>query len=567
MSSTSTSQPSNPLAQAWQNNPQQITTMGLILLLCAALTFFGKGHKNRLATGHFSGGKEKAKAKNLFVKQRKQNRLTHIGLSIREPGEKGFLAVPDIQPGAIIKGIPGIGKTASVINPLLRSAIKQGHRIILFDWKYPAQSSELVPYAASLGYEVTVYAPGFPESAVINPLDLMSGPEDLTTATELAKTIATNLRRESQGKDEFFGTAGEVLLSSVFCVAKSTPYPDLPMAQKILSLPNLVQRLEAARINPLVHNKLGQFFSGRDSEKQTAGIVATALSPLTSFMEGDDLIRSYAGSTSCKLDLGPKQMLVVGMDRRRSQVLSPLLASVLHLVIQRNLVNGSGTPLVLGLDEVSTLYLPLKEWLNQYRSSGLCALLGIQNLSQLENTYGKENARAIFGGCPTKFFFNPGEIESAKMISEWLGDEEISYKTKSRGRSNGKRSINVSPQERTRRLFEASKVLKLPQGKAVCINPAYMDKEDGFIPVKHQFTYTKKDEAMEDQCRQQWEKYTCPALMKRAPKTETFDFSVRRRAIKKVMPDTIQADAKDPKKLAAKVAALEKRLATIERQK
>ncbi|WP_265276874.1 hypothetical protein [Nostoc sp. KVJ3] len=40
--------------------------------------------------------------------------------------------------------------------------------------------------------------------------------------------------------------------------------------------------------------------------------------------------------------------------------------------------------LVLGIDELPTLYLPaLVDWLNQNREDGLVSILGLQNLSML----------------------------------------------------------------------------------------------------------------------------------------------------------------------------------------
>ncbi|MHC5855266.1 hypothetical protein [Nostoc sp.] len=48
------------------------------------------------------------------------------------------------------------------------------------------------------------------------------------------------------------------------------------------------------------------------------------------------------------------------------------------------MANKRTCPLVLGIDELPTLYLPaLVDWLNQNREDGLISLLGLQNLSML----------------------------------------------------------------------------------------------------------------------------------------------------------------------------------------
>jgi type IV secretory pathway TraG/TraD family ATPase VirD4 len=111
----------------------------------------------------------------------------------------------------------------------------------------------------------------------------------------------------------------------------------------------------------------------------------------------------------------------------------PILATVLHMIVVRNVAKKRTDPLAVFLDELPTLALPnLVNWLNESRSAGFCGVLGYQNMTQLEKAYGKENSRAILSGCNTKFIFNPGEYESAKYFSDYLGDEEVVYRQKSR---------------------------------------------------------------------------------------------------------------------------------------
>jgi type IV secretory pathway TraG/TraD family ATPase VirD4 len=104
-------------------------------------------------------------------------------------------------------------------------------------------------------------------------------------------------------------------------------------------------------------------------------------------------------------------------------------------------------------------------------------------MGQLEKIYGKEIARAILGACGTKFVFNPGEEESARVFSGYLGDEEIKEKQKSKSTGSGKTSTSISDQKKTRKLFEPAQFLKLPPGKCIFINPAYGNKNEGSVPL------------------------------------------------------------------------------------
>jgi hypothetical protein len=105
-------------------------------------------------------------------------------------------------------------------------------------------------------------------------------------------------------------------------------------------------------------------------------------------------------------------------------------------------------------------------------------------MTQLEQAYGKETSRAILSGCNTKFIFNPGEYESAKYFSDYLGDEEIRYKQKSRSNSKDGGSNSISEQDKTKKMFSPEEFLKLPAGSCIFINPAYANQTEASIPMK-----------------------------------------------------------------------------------
>jgi type IV secretory pathway TraG/TraD family ATPase VirD4 len=218
------------------------------------------------------------------------------------------------------------------------------------------------------------------------------------------------------------------------------------------------------------------------------------------------LLGSFCGKSTIPLDLEGKQLLVLGLDREKRDVVGPLLATVLHMIVNRNVTKRRKDPLILALDELPTLYLPaLVHWLNENREDGLVCLLGFQNLVQLEKAYGKELARAILGGCATKAIFNPQEYDSARLFSDFLGEHEIHYKQKSRGRSGGKASTNVSEQERTVKLFEPSQFLKLPTGKCILISPGFQSKGESSIPIEQKIKLPPAELEAVEKSKNVWE--------------------------------------------------------------
>ncbi|MBD2505633.1 type IV secretory system conjugative DNA transfer family protein, partial [Anabaena azotica] len=401
----------------------------------------------------------------------------------QEGGGGNTFYIPDVQRGTAVIGAPGSGKTFSAINPMIYSAIEQEYPCIVYDFKYPSQA-KVAAYAKHMGYDVHIFAPGFPESEVCNPLDFLRDSSDAETARQISTVINKNFRLlGNSSSDEFFSQAGDQLTQAILMLAKEFgQQADVMTCAAILSSVQMVKRLMAASLKPWVKIAFGQVFSSADSEKTVAGIVSTASIMFTRFMAKNTL-GCFIGKTTLPLEIKGKQMIIFGLDRERRDAVGPLMTSILHMTIARNIAKKRSDPLIVALDELPSIYLPdLYRWLNESRSEGFCGIIGFQNMGQLEKNYGREISKAILGACSTKFIFNPGENESAQLFSSFLGDEEIKYKQKSR--STGKSSsTSISEQEKSRKLFESAQFLKLIAGKCVFINPAYGNKNEGSVPL------------------------------------------------------------------------------------
>ncbi len=531
-----------PLPPALENLKKQIMSpMGLfigagVLGLLYVSREDDAASKGKLASGRWAGAAEKTAARKTAFKQiqeRKKNALTYwinapTITTLKKPQDtegkpiKRFkiipsvktIFIPDGQRGTSVCGAPGSGKTFSAIDPMIRSVMEQGFPIILYDFKYPTQTECHAALAKELGYEVKVFAPGRPESEICNMLEFLDGPNDVDMAAQIAKTLNRNfsLNGGKGGDDPFFQMSGDQLIKAVLQLAKSTAYPDFLMCQKILSLnpTDLIERLETApNISPWVKVSFEQFMSMKQSEKTSSSVMATASLMFTNFVS-PDILPCLCGTSTIPLDLQGKQMLVFGMDRNRRDIIGPILATVLHMVVTRNVAQKRKDPLAVFLDEVPTIALPtLVNWLNESRSDGFCGVLGYQNLTQLEKAYTRETARAILSGCNTKFIFNPGEKESADYFAGYLGEMEIQYKQKSKSSSSGKggASRSVSDQERTRKLLSTEEFLKLPPGNCVFINPAYTSKSEASIPIKMDVKIHPSEIAKQEKAQAGWNKF------------------------------------------------------------
>lgn len=518
-------------------------TNGLVLLACfgfIGLTYLlPSGTKKKLASGRFGGGKEMANAKKQAKKQMEANKYNELAAKI---GKKIWL--PDLQRGVSVCGGPGSGKTFSIINPAIRSVVRQGKPIIVYDFKYPTQAEEIVAFAKFHGYQVRIFAPGYPESDICNPLDFMRSPTDAETARQLAIVMNRNFKLGNEGPDDpFFTAAGDQLAEAIFMLAKGIKgYGDVATCQTLLSLPNLPSRVEAAadagKIPYTVRASFGQIISVAPSEKTVSSIIGTANSLFTRFMK-PSLLGSFCGKTTLPLDLEGKQMIVFGMDRNRRDVVGPLVATILHMIVTRNVARKRKDPLFLALDELPTIYLPaITQWLNENRSDGLAVIIGFQNLVQLEHSYGPKLSRAILGGTATKAIFNPQEDTSAQLYSTFLGDAQIEFKQKSHSFNAGKKSRSISDQDRTAKLFGPQDFLKLPKGKMILLSPGFESQEESFLPLKLKAKFPQADLLDVEKSKQLWSRVQ--DLMARfSPQVSLVDkdFAIRHKITNKLFPE------------------------------
>jgi type IV secretion system protein VirD4 len=543
------------LLQTYLNTLQEVVTafaeagLGQLLLggglLLGSSWIFGSGRKGKLSTGRFARAPERWQAMLTAQKQRKQRKTAKVSL------KAGNINIPQAQQSLVIAGAPDSGKTYSIIDPAIRSAIAQGFPLVIYDFK-GSQLETHAAWAAAQGYQVDVFAPGQPYTSVCNLLDFLTDATDSLMASQLAYVLQKNAQRDTGYREnDFFSSAGTTLVEAVMLLAKLTPYPDLLMAGKILSLTELPSRLrlagESGWIPIWTMESLRQILASEGAEKQIAGIVATAQRTLQSFT-GKSLVDSFCGRTSVPLDITGKRVLFLQADIQKRDAVSPLLAAVLHLIVSRNFAKARQEPLIIALDELPTLYLPdLPKWINEFRSNGFVALLGYQNFAQLQHIYGRELSKALFAACGTKVFFNPKDRETAQEFSSYLGEKEVRYHTHSRthGR-NGSSSRSEHYQKVP--LLTSDQILKLDQGECVFINPAYRGQGEASVPLRLKVKISQRENRTQARSEELWQSTVKASLSQRAVSQRTLvdldqENEVRREMAERLFPLPIKTAA------------------------
>lgn len=452
-------------------------------------------------------------------------------------GDRRATFLPSLERGMMCIGGPGSGKTFGLIDPLVRSGLHAGLPVILWDYKFPSLTAKHLPLAARLGYQVHLIAPGFAGTDVLNPLDFLEGPEDVSMAGQIVTVLHDNFKSSKSYGNDFFDRAGTMLSQAAMAYAKGTDYPDLMMVAELLSAPSLEHRIEAAKdMNPWVRAKFNQLVSLKSSPETASSVIGTS-SGLFNQFQSPDILATFCGKTTVPLRLEDRQLVVLGMDTEREEVMRPLLAMALQLFILKNADYEREQGLLVVLDELSKLYIKqLPGWMNLHRQSGISYILAFQTLAQLDAAYTRHGRQQLMGAAATKVFFNPQDYESAQEIARYIGQHEI--RVKQHTRTTGRQASRSSTEQRhVRDLITPAEVLQLKTGECIMINPHFGDKNGAYLPIRERARIPSRDSNLSRAAAALWHSDVRDRLINRATLTvpTEADILARRAAVEQLL--------------------------------
>ncbi len=122
--------------------------------------------------------------------------------------------------------------------------------------------------------------------------------------------------------------------------------------------------------------------------------------------------------------------------------------------------------LMFFLDELASLSkIPsLDIALTEARKYGICTLIGIQNLAQLVEIYGREMTQTYVANLQNKLILRTEETETAKNLATTLGMEDISEVAESQsfGAEANRDGVNMSGNRKERYLVTPTEISTLP---------------------------------------------------------------------------------------------------------
>jgi hypothetical protein len=404
---------------------------------------------------------------------------------------KGWINIVNPFRGTLLTGVPGTGKTFSVVNTYIRQLSEKGFMMFVYDFKYPdlskllfyqyrkAKASGVIPKNTQfnvINFNKIEY------SRRVNPLKAKYI-TTLSEAQETATSIVDALKKGEPGEggsEKFFSkSAVNFLTCCIYFFAKyEVPEPDgKKIKGKWSDLPHILAFMThnySEIFNVLFTNiellSLLKPFESAYKQKaweQLEGQIGTLRIEISQLATKEAFwIFSEDPQYEINLKISDKQnpsYLIVASDPDVEDINSTLNSVILNRLVRQ--INSKGNlPCALIVDELPTIYFHrIEKLVATARSNKVAVLLALQDLPQLKRAYGDKGANVVTSVCGNIL---SGAVRNKETL-DWL--EKIFGKIKqiSENVSVDRNRTTVSQNEKMDLLIPGSKISNLQTGELV----------------------------------------------------------------------------------------------------
>ena len=313
----------------------------------------------------------------------------------------------------LLVGAPGSGKSTA-IRRMLRQIEARGESAVVLDPECEYLPEFFRPERGDL---------------ILNPLDtrcplwspwseLRPGSESMDAEALASALVPDPANTFSQGgADFFFRQSARTLIVGLLDAVKSREPGEIP---KLLALPR-------AKLKEALRGTPAEVLIDPGAHEQGAGIVATAFNATSSFRHLPQFAErawsalEWAGTREGWLFLSSTE------DSREAAL--PLQSVWLDCIVRRLMADdGSRGKVWIIADELPVLrrQAELETLVVRGRKRGLCAVLGLQAITQLRAIYGHDQTATLAAAPATKLILRTGEAETARWSSGQIGEREVS---------------------------------------------------------------------------------------------------------------------------------------------
>ena len=398
--------------------------------------------------------------------------------------KEGSFKINNIKRGVSIIGSAGSGKTESVVFNFLQHFSKHKFSGVIHDYK----SFELTEIAFPLFEKNEIDFRVISFDTIhdrVNPI----APQYMTneeSVNEVARVLIENLleQRESGsiGTTKFFNDAAEGLISGLIWILR-TSYPD------ICTLPHLIaiyQYLDTDSLiaflssNTTSRAMADAFISGKDSERQTAGVKSTLANALKKISTQRIFMTLSADDVPLDINNQDRPLVVSVVNNPKYETAySPIIATIIHTITKQMSVRNSSASFLL-MEEAPTIRL-----LNMHRipatlrSYDIATIYVMQDKIQNDMMYGDKASKAILSNLSYQFFGKVNDPDTAKYYERFF--EIVKKETTSVNRGHNLNfDTRITTGEREVAKIRADVFFRLKEGEFI----TFADGEDKKVKFK-----------------------------------------------------------------------------------
>ncbi|TOF43605.1 hypothetical protein CGJ28_18225 [Vibrio parahaemolyticus] len=356
----------------------------------------------------------------------------------------------------LISGTTGAGKSTALTH-LLKAIRARGDRAVVYDKK-----GEFVEMFYRDGVD-HILNPADSRSHQWTPWEEMESPFD---ADWISETLLPSSNSNS-GSEKFFTSAARAVVSA----ALQNLYLDGP--KSLLSLLRATAWNDLELLKELVAGTPAETYFNEDNERTLESIRSTIVDgvrPLRLLKEenkkGFFSIRDWIveGDEPNADD----SWLFLPVRESEIEIQKPLISTWIQAAAKGLMARGVNNERTLWIvvDELPSLKkIPaLSMLMAEGRGFGAAVVLGIQEINQLEEEFGKNTSKTILGLCSTQFHFRLNNADTAEWVSKVLGeaereevDEDLNYSA-----ADIRDGVRVSSKRQSRKIVLPSEIMDLP---------------------------------------------------------------------------------------------------------
>lgn len=422
----------------------------------------------------------------VFLHKTDKPRKGDIKYQVNFPTTAGNFKLENIKRGASVIGSAGSGKTESVVYGFLKHFRKEGYCGIIHDYKdfeltemaYPLFKNGDIPFKVisfvKIIHRVNPIAPRYLENE--------------ESVNEVSRVLIENLleQRESgtSGTTKFFNDAAEGLIGGLIWKLKTTypqfcTLPHLIAIYQYLDTDSLIQFLET---NTTSRAMADAFISGKDSERQTAGVKSTLANALKRISTQRIFMALSADEVPLNINSFDNPAIISIVNNPKFDTsYSPVIATIIHTITKQMSVRDS-KPSFLLMEEAPTIRL-----LNMHRipatlrSYEIATIYVMQDKIQNDMMYGDKASKAILSNLSYQFFGKVNDPDTAKYYERFFEIVKDPTKSVSRG-YNLDFDTRVTTGEKETPKIRADVFFRLKQGEFI----TYADGKDKRVQFKLQ---------------------------------------------------------------------------------